>query len=355
METKNNLIKIICITVSIFISIVNSSCQTKKMEEKFDWESGLSAPKEYPIEVYEGWLIAGDYVQSFKNFGIHDNGWGEEGRNMGGGTKKPVPDSLDICWRSFIENKFYKGVFTLPKEKIMQLFQEGFINDYTKKKETYNAVIVGMAPGGKVVVWLSGMRNQVEVGSYQAKEINLTINDVGHDDEYMFRPNYMGLILNDTSAYGKPVRDKIKKDGYPPISTYEAYRQKFNWKPVIILPEGDTIIKCVFDMFNGEMEDLFDEPLLINAFKLRAIPKIIYFLWNTKNGKKYVLRMNSIDESFNEKEIFELFKQIDITDKNAQIQLVFKINSDYKNATIFLKYKTIELPFKQVGVNVFEK
>ncbi len=47
------------------------------------------------------------------------------------------------------------------------MFREGYYNK--RKKETYDRFVVGMAPGGMVVIWLRG-QNQVELGRLQARE-----------------------------------------------------------------------------------------------------------------------------------------------------------------------------------------
>ena len=122
-------------TIIILWSTIFSSCQEQKMEEKFDWSGTLSAPQEYPIEVYKGSLKTNDYSQHFKNWGIINTGWGNQGGTVvAGPEKKLVPNSLEITWLSFAENKFYDGKFELPKEKITALFKEGYTNPITNEK-----------------------------------------------------------------------------------------------------------------------------------------------------------------------------------------------------------------------------
>lgn len=53
---------------------------------------------------------------------------------------------------SLTENQFYKGEFDLPYEKILALFRESLEVD----KIPFRKIMVGVAPGGAVSVWLTG-------------------------------------------------------------------------------------------------------------------------------------------------------------------------------------------------------
>lgn len=53
--------------ILIFGAISLISCQNKKMEEKFNWSAIVSAPQEFPVELYSGALTADDYTSSFSS------------------------------------------------------------------------------------------------------------------------------------------------------------------------------------------------------------------------------------------------------------------------------------------------
>ena len=84
-----------------------------------------------------------------------------------------IPTGFRITYFSYMENKFYKGDFLLPADKIRSLFKEGMIGYRSKRYSTYDAMIVGMAPGGVLVVWMQGIDKQVEIGRYQAIETDM--------------------------------------------------------------------------------------------------------------------------------------------------------------------------------------
>lgn len=60
-----NKIKISTLFIFFFLTII--SCQNKKMEEKFNWSAIVSAPQEFPVELYSGALTADDYTSSFSS------------------------------------------------------------------------------------------------------------------------------------------------------------------------------------------------------------------------------------------------------------------------------------------------
>ncbi|MDO6811339.1 DUF2931 family protein, partial [Zobellia galactanivorans] len=123
----------------------------------FEWRPTECAPEHYPIGIYQGGFITedDDYFM-IPNGGVVSNGWGNSGSTwVTGPDFKPVPNKLKIIWISYTENQFYFGDFNLPTDKITELFEKGYINEHGKHK-TYNNLIVCLAPGGAVSVFIMG-------------------------------------------------------------------------------------------------------------------------------------------------------------------------------------------------------
>lgn len=284
-----NKFKILILFVVSTFSLI--SCQNKKMEEKFKWTGTLSAPKEYPMQAYYGQIIADDYQFPFSDiWGIVDGGWGEPGK-YGGGTDNlvKIPHTLEFTWYSLAENKFYAGHWELDTKKITHLFNEGFSQTYfdSLKKGTYDTFVIGLGPEGKLILWLYGDGHQVEVGTFKGKEIKITKEEAYDKFKYIFEPNYREDILNDPGIVNPIITKKIKEEGYPDPKLYETFREKLNWSPKIILPEGSTLEKRNLYMANGEREStLQDHPELSLPYQKRAVPYLLYFQWKNKDGKK---------------------------------------------------------------------
>lgn len=124
------------------------------------------------MNIYQGHLFLEDgndvYIPCS---GVSHTGWGYSGSmHTQGEDLKAVPVKLEVTWASFLENKFYTGSWELPVDKIKNLFKEGTINWRTNEKESYTSVVVGLAPGGVVVVWIYGNDQQVEIRNIKLKK-----------------------------------------------------------------------------------------------------------------------------------------------------------------------------------------
>ena len=209
--------RVVVIIILCLLSINFTNCMGIN-HRKYDWSPTVCAPKNYPVKLVSGVFVLPDKKGcSLRGAACDNEGWGE----MGGGVlsnEMPAPIVLDITWLSFAENKYYAGTFDLPQKKIDSLFATGYIDASTKKHQTYNLMIVGMAPGGVCVVWLTGSwGTQVEIGRYQAKETQLTLSDwmdplmywASLPDQKQAQIDYVASTLQ----YEKGVVEHLKEHG----------------------------------------------------------------------------------------------------------------------------------------------
>ena len=149
-------------------------------DRAFRWSITVAAPKHYKVWVDKF------FVESLSE----DIGWrapiGSVGccwKSPNGGTAEwqTIPEVFIIEWFSFAEQQSYRAVFKIEDpeglfEKMQQpapLMLRG--NKVTMPR--YNLVL-GLAPGGKVVVWImSWEETAIEVGRYQALPFESTEND----------------------------------------------------------------------------------------------------------------------------------------------------------------------------------
>ena len=328
------------------------------MEKKYEWSASISAPREYPVEVYTG--AAGGYFFSQMG-GFSNTGWGSGIGDTD--IKAPLPERLDMTWLSYVDNKFYTGDWKLPIEKIQQLFDEGFYSKRGDEGEidVYRFIKIGLAPRGMVVVWVTGIHRQVEVARFHAQETILDPKLISESEKYMFEKNYTKNRLIDDFVIPKDVRVQIEQFGYPQPEIYEAYREKYVWKPKVILPEGSKITSLYIKMCNGENEDPYDG---IVEQKSRAIPFAFEVLWSIGSGKKeqnFVSRIaftqdnaywakyleadgdDDIPVDFDKNEIRSLFTEH--IDKSKPAEIVIKIDPNVE-----LKSERVtELYLEQTG------
>lgn len=371
MERKNSIKKynilfcfIIIIVITVLTIIMNSV-----IEKKYEWSAVVSAPREYPIEVYTG--AAGDYF--FSQMGGFSNvGWG--GGGIDNTIEAPLPDRLDMTWLSYVDNKFYTGEWELPTEKIQQLFDQGYYSGPREPGddgEIYNNIQIGLAPKGMVVVWVcgSGSSKQVEVARFQAHETTINPKLLTEDEKYMFRENYSKDRLENDFVISKDLREQLRLHGFPPPEIYEGYREKYLWKPKVILPEGCRINSLSIKMCNGEMENPFDRPI---EQKRRAIPYVFQIFWYVGTGKNqqefvsriaftndvdfwikylepYPLGKDEIPVDFDKNQIRTLFKEH--IDGNKNTELVIKIDPTQKQDNSWVTNIYIEQEGKKYNLN----
>lgn len=319
------------------------SCQKKEMIEKYEWLPTESSPLLYPMNIYKSNLLFEDGNSTYVPCsGISHDGWGNQGSLHGVGDEfKAVPVRLDITWASFLENKFYTGSWELPTEKMKQLFKEGMIDWRTNKKQTYKQIVVGLAPGGVVVVWMYGADNQIEIGRYQAKETQVAMADYVPENPTITRKDFFDVSASVPEAY-----ENLKKKGIE-YGIWDTYREKYNWKAKIDIP-NNKFDKITFKMYNGEMETLFDNTLLNDTHKLRAIPRFLSFMWETPQSNKMVMALN-----LDEEEMFSIFNKIE---KNKPSEIILKMSKDYTDKKLYLKQEDKVYPINKIDLeNMWQK
>lgn len=268
--------------------ITLASCKAQHMEEKFDWSATISAPKEYPVEVYQGEVSGKSYGQNLSHLGPIAVGWGLSGATVSGGPDaKDLPDYLGLTWVSFADRKVYSGQFHLPKDKVLKLFKEGFANELTRKKETYNAFIVGLAPKGNIIVWVAGGGNQVEIAKFTAIETKIDTTKLSEEEKHMFTHKYVDYVLSDTSIIEPQFQDKLKSQvDVNPLPYIATYRERYNWVPKVVLPIGYHLTNWSFMLCNGEKEYISAGDH-IETKESRAIPYLLNVMFTDDGKNRY--------------------------------------------------------------------
>ena len=231
--------------------LLTGSCDTmSKNDTKFEWKATESAPKLYPMEIIKGTFIyhgeaeQGLYVPSG---GTLKAGWGIPiSSHVVGDRLKPLPDRLKITFFSYAEKQFYQGEFNLPYEKILALFREGVAAN--REEPTYSGIMVGIAPGGAVAVWVEGTEN-VEVFFGQAQKVDLDpssafalpFKNKQEADAYIAKQLVNALTPDELAS--------LKKDGIP-FGLWERYRNRYDWRP--ISSDGKNLIGVNVVFLNGE-------------------------------------------------------------------------------------------------------
>ncbi len=110
------------VNVVFLLSGLLISCQSPKEkardEEKFSWDAGISAPKNYPSAPFVEYFYQRKSIAGASTGVGSDQGWGiTMGGFTGGDVFKPVPDSVFVKWRCAFDLIEYEGgVYCLEKK-----------------------------------------------------------------------------------------------------------------------------------------------------------------------------------------------------------------------------------------------
>jgi len=166
-------------------------------KDSFTWGSTITAPHMYPIEIYRGYMANNkQMITAYINTGISTGDWGFGNNAYAGG--KTIPTNLSLTWISYADKKFYKIETELPHDKILALFKEGY-KDKDMSHITYNDITVGLAPGGFVVVWLTGKNRSIEIAHYQAVETFVSVNEFSRNPLEHTQEEFYDFCLKDLS------------------------------------------------------------------------------------------------------------------------------------------------------------
>lgn len=136
--------------------------------------------------------------------------WNDNARTLNGHwnhVKRPSRHII-FCWDSVIDKKVYETVLTIPKPVLDRMLMSGVNKDPQGSDEYYNAVQIGLAPEGKVAVWLSGVAR----GEPNYRVTPSVLKTVSGDKLDICR----GITRSDFSyGYDKDIKDFIKGKNYP--------------------------------------------------------------------------------------------------------------------------------------------
>ena len=301
-----------------------------KNKTKFHWLAQESAPREFPMRVINGTFYYhnqddGLYVPTAASI---TPGWGN-GRSVHvvGDDYKTLPDRLDIRFFSFWENKLYHGRFDLPYDKILALFKEGVARN--KEFPIYRYIIVGVAPGGAVAVWVSG-RETREVFFGQAVPYEADI----------YTP--LGSLIKDRQEYTESylqdlppeIYQKIKEEGIP-FGLWEKYRKTYPWS--FTSASNKRISEFGVSFFNGESYAI-DTPFE-HEYAAKPIPTSISFISEFPNDKmQYVYSIG-----FDHAETYDVMEKLSANDEKVIIIVDPRLPKNTSRISLSNSKETIEL------------
>jgi len=201
---------------------------------------------------------------------------------------------------------------------------------------TYGKLTVGMAPGGVVVLWLSGKSHRVEICRLQAKEVFVDKDDfrrrvIENETQQEFFDVAYDLALSDS------IKQDIKERGIP-FGLWDEYREKYNYR-FTFRPYDDrdkfTYINALY--YNGEAEEILKADLALKKYTSRGIPyrcNFIFFSYST-------------EIIFNDREMIQVFKEMKKKHPGKPIDIILTPTFLYNEIKVSVKCEDEEIPLSK--------
>ena len=316
--------------------------------EKFELSAGPCVPKGYPARIMAGRFInssGGGFVVPYGHF--LENSWQGSGIVWGvGDALQAVPDSLELRWFSYTDDKFYEGHFLLPQEKIYHLIKQGFWDRKSKVHYTYESFTVCVLPTGGVVVWLDGYR-KVVVGRFQAREIQYDFKD------FNAVADRAATIAQRQGALPAAVQAEIKA-GTLSTKKWDAYLKHYPWQLEFSRPL--TLFDHSFSYWSAEEAGFpltadgagFAEEVLGPSPK--PVPKSCMLYVAGAYGRQRLLKVDPFDET----ETMHAFQALAAQHPGQTITLHVEIDEELKKATLSLRAGGQVLPLTKSVIQFFD-
>lgn len=295
--------------------------------KKFDWLATESAPKGFPMEIINGnFYDAKGGSLYIPNGRTIKDGWGYGvSTHIVGDDKKYVPNRFDILCFSYVENVFYGGQFDLPFDKLYTLFNEGYYSPKNKEDITFRRMVAGVAPGGHVSIWVSGIDKQIEVFSGQMEKVDFPWEKFV-DNPDITRAEYIKLNLEESVSDSEL---QAIKDNKIPFGVWQEYSKRYSWKPLVTGRQSQDLIKNIL-FYNGEKNYFSVEHDNTWEHETFPVPSSMTVNWFTEKGREIRAEI-----TFDEESILSAFKEM-----TSQTEDAFALNIHIDQQDNQVLYKT---------------
>jgi len=252
-----------------------------------------------------------------------------------------------MVWLSLKEDCFYRLKTAIDYEKIAKLFKNGYkrrVPNGEIRHTTYNTIVVGLAPGGVVVLWAGrGYLKITEIGRYQAEKIALKEPEgLDNHQRLIFDKEYAKRLLTNNTIIPEDFREANKNKPIP-FGLWDSYRDnQYQWYPTFEIPNG-KIGDVDYQYWNGEADTFFfTDFIALEGHKEVFAPKELYrdirklplykeisFTYKAEDGIKYGMKIE-----FDWEDILATYKKVfGEHPEEVTAQLYFRLNRNNTHVT----------------------
>ncbi|AZI32659.1 DUF2931 family protein [Kaistella carnis] len=329
------------IIISTLLTLLFWACKEKT---KLSYSVTATSPTEYPTEVHLGFFTdaKNQLICGVPKTGMLQAGWQGDGAKGGQGGSV-IPAHIDLTYVAYAEKKFYHLDADLPKEKILEVFRKGYLTQSNEIDENgkkmmvpahYDILTVGMAPGGMVVIWLSGNKSRVEICRLQAKETFVDVNDfyqnADNENQEQFFNSWFKLAVPDS------IQAEIEKNGIP-FKLWDDYRIRYKYRFVVNPYDDKDKVTGVHNLqYSGE-EDFITKQSDAEKYREQGIPYNV-----TVEFTKYFVNI-----IFDDRETISVFEALQEKHPGKPIDIVLTPTFMYEDIKVSVKCEQEEIKLQK--------
>ena len=175
----------------------------------FSYQISGSAFKNSPVELVYGLIYTEGDILEIPQKHPFKGEWGTvESPCMADCEPASFPLALEICYLSISQQTFYTAQIVFPDGLFEMMWMPEF-----------NYILFGMAPNGKIVVWLSGEKKSIMLLSIQAEKTEMDMTDVS--------PFATSTSVEEFCSQYKLVQ---KKNEHLNVDMFDVYTKQYNYR-----------------------------------------------------------------------------------------------------------------------------
>ena len=376
------MIKTIIIITLILLALWLTGCWGYKAKQdknnkanaqpEYEWGVAVNTPIGYPIRFYAAMVGSTPIVRELYSK-TREPDWGNAAGYESTSMDK-LPKSVDMVWLSYKEDCFYRLKTAIDYEKIAKLFKNGYkvrVPNGEVRHTTYNTIVVGIAPGGVVVLWAGrGYLKITEIGRYQADKIELREPEgLDNHQRLIFSKKDREEVLNSNTIIPEDFREANKNKPIP-FGLWDSYRDhQYQWYPTFEIPNGKigdvdyrywngeagTTLYTDFNSYMGKKDFFYlEEPI-----QKHPLFKELVISYKAESGQKYLAKVwfdwEAVVAAYQKvfgKDATQVTAHLDIRVNRANTYLTFQLIGDNGKQT-FLEPKELKIS-KLSGKNIFK-
>lgn len=314
------------------------------MEKFSDFMFSGVAPTLYPTTVYFGvmWCDEDNCIELPLRYPFKGE-WGEiMSYDLIENSELNTPDRIQIAWTSLCERQSYYLEEKLDSNALSKL-----LNENDEGIRLYSHIIIGMAPYGRLALWVSGKEKCSLFKWMKAAKIDIPMELLVDSPKSLSMENYCESYL----SYNLDALENLRNNGLPNHRFYEQLMEQYNYCLNVmfqrwngnswILDSSDayghySVKSIMIKRYDGSFDKT--EKFDYDSYNKQGKPQIITIKWHSHKTEF------SIHIWINHENIATIFSKIYGTHRESAIDFIIRIDAENKKYELALYRQGLKEP-----------